>query len=295
MPFPPFSSGPSAFVVLNQVTTPMIQFTADDDSCRWNGFPVYIIVCDWTPIDGTATYTSYTPVEVTLGPLQTSDATDWPPIFVYDSFYAVNSGFKLQARVSWSNDGTGGLMNLSLANEATGACITDNTDGGTITAWTDCGPDCIQQGTLGHDWLEIGGGVHNASLGATFHFTALVETRYVASGDPVAPFQPNQQQGVEFRPPCYVAQGPDDLDAGLYIYLGTDECGNLTTTYGNIRDMVNVHSLGITATVLGGHSTTIAVIDENCDELPIGPLCVTPQNFFACLLDGAECSGAVDN
>lgn len=291
-----FTSGPHATVDIYDGTTPKLRLTADDPSCRWNGFPVYLFACDYTPSAVSSTYQSFQFTDpLTLTPSSASTETDWPSMYLYDIVAAITAGQRLQIRVRGDSSTPGTFGNIGVTNAATGLCFGDNTPiggGAYDSGWQDCYPTCLQLEALGDAFLKIHPFLSNGSPFVGWAFQGYrIETQYTAAVDPPMTYDPYQVFDIEWEPPC-----PLNSEGFLAIGLEVDGCGNLTKTYTQVKDAINALSLGVTATVLGGHGSEIAQPDMTCAGTPTWDHeCLNgTQSEFACLMGGAHCSGAVD-
>lgn len=281
----PFSVGSAAFVELGDggAHDPQIRFEADDGSCKWNGFPVCIdaeqLDCSTAPTDpATTSQIADWSTAATAGPQSPGEAI-WPVLRAYNYLEAVLCGYRLWGRMTLtvsSGRGSFGIANpysgLAYSYGDTGPAVVD-IDTGLVDLR---GPTCDQVPssdvvTFGIVWANfnplVGDGVIHGRFSA----------QWVANTGPIATYKPFQPFTVQWRPPC-------DIDSGLYVALGTDGCGALTTTYTNVKDSVNALSLGVTASILGGHGSDIAKPDPSC-----------PAPDYCCDMAGAECSGSIDN
>ncbi|HEY1309275.1 MAG TPA: hypothetical protein VGF24_37305 [Vicinamibacterales bacterium] len=293
-----FGSGSPASVDLGYgAHYPQIRFTADDESCMWNGFPVClgwdlelftpIVPVDPVPTSQLLIFTAppgagaYQPTE-----------SEWPHMRVYDAHLAALSGYDLQFKMRFFATGSTSCGSACIARVGS-TCCGDSQPGPIFGEYIESvfSPtgNCVV--CTSDDEIELALRVTNFSpitangvtIGAAGEIMGRIEAQWVSTGDPPPSYAPDQQFKIEFRPPCYIASGPGDLDAGLYIALETDSCGNLTKTFTNVRDAVNALGLGITASVLGGHGADIAEPDPHC----------TPPEY-CCDMTGADCSGGVD-
>jgi hypothetical protein len=192
-----------------------------------------------------------------------------------------------------STPGTFG--NIGVTDEATGLCFGDNTPlggGAYDSGWQDCFPSCEQLEALGTAGLRIRPFLNNGNIFIGWTFSGYrLEVRYTSSVDPPMIYDPYQALDIQWEPPC-----PGLSEGYLAIGLEVDGCGNLTKTYTQVANAVNALSLGLTVTVLGGHGSLTAQPDTTCSDTPLFTHdCLNgPQDEFACLMTGADCSGAVD-
>lgn len=290
-----FTGGPNASVDLGGGSHgQVLRVTADDNSCRWNGFPVYMWACAFVPATPSSAYASVLKTDPLILPVSgASTAADWPPLYIADALEAVLSGYKLQVRLRGTYSTPGAFGNARVTNEATGLCVSDTEDAGgpfTIdTGYQNCSPSCAQMASIGHDWLRISPTLSNGSLGSAWTFTRWrIDTQWVSSGVTPADFCPDQDLFVSFVPWC-------DPDPGLYIRLATDSCGVLTKTYGQVVTAINSIGVGLTASSLGGHGGDIATPDATCVSDGVAVDCCSGSEMIdACEMSGADCSGAVD-
>src|SRR5262245_39712998 len=104
MPFD-FTGGPKASVELGDggPHSPQIKFEADDNSCRWNGFPVCIDAELLDPVVPSTTVESKQiatfVTDPGLGCFDPDQVTEWPPVYVYDYVKGLLSGYTLQGRI----------------------------------------------------------------------------------------------------------------------------------------------------------------------------------------------------
>jgi hypothetical protein len=289
MPPPDFAGGPAASVDLGDggAHDPQIRFTADDNSCRWNGFPVCIDAERFqaiVPSVAGPTYGSFDTDDASGG---TKVATElqWPYLRVYDFAMGVLSGYKLQIKMTGTvvNHGTS-AGSLATTSQFGGPCTAE---AGPIIGAYDSGfldQNCGSCSTFGTaNDIEIRMAATNFSpIVGHVTVSGKVEAQWVFDGVHSADWMPQQQYEIIFVPPGCVAQSSADLDPGLYINLPTDACGVLSKTYQQIADDVNALNLGITATILGSHGSDIAKPDPSC-----------PAPFYCCDMAGAECSGSI--
>lgn len=287
-----YVSGPHASVLIGGgAHGKVLSVQADDESCRWNGFPVYLFGCGIGPGGSAASPTSAQFTDpLTLGPSGTSTAVDWPPVYIENALQAVLSGFKLQAKITGTFLTPGIFGNAFVTNPFSGLCVTWNeTEGNPAdTGWVDCYGSCLQMGT--EETLTLSPAVSNGSSVISWQFSGwFLETRWVASGV-AATYCPNRPGFIGWNPPCIGA----DYE-GLFIDLKTDSCGNLVWTYNQVADGINALGLGLTASATGGHGGDIATPDPLCTSRPVAwPCCFGNVLIEACEMSGAICSGALD-
>jgi len=288
-----FSPGAAASVDIGGgVHGKVLRITADDESCAWNGFPVYmhacLLSCGGVPAD---TYLTKLKT-LTLAPGASSTNADWPAIYVGNAADNILCGNKLQVRVIGTFTTPGIFGNYGVVNEATGVCQSGNegsTGQNVNTGFVDCSASCAQMGTLTHDWLKLSPFLSNGSGGASWVFDNWsLETRWAANVA-AATYCPHQDLFLTWEPPCFGNPGK------LVIGLATDSCGVLTSTYTAVKNAINAAGLGLTASVLGGHGSDIATPDALCvaDTLTVS-CCQGSQDIEACEMAGADCSGALD-
>lgn len=292
-----FISGPHAAVEIGGgVHGKVLRIQADDESCRWNGFPIYMWACASTPTVGGDEPTSRLVTDpLTLTAFgtghDTSTPAEWPPVYIADALQSIISGYSIQVRLTGTFISPGIFGNALATNPFTGTCVTWNqgADGNPVdTGWVDCTPSCVAMGA--ESTLKIQPTLSNGSaVGWTFS-DFLMETRWV-SGGAVAPYCPNQEFAVGWYPSCPLSGGT----VGLFIALETDSCGQLTLEYDDVLNYVNGLNLGLTLSALGGHGHDIATPDPFCvtDQFTVG-CCGGPTFIFSCEMSGATCSGAVD-
>jgi hypothetical protein len=283
-----FTGGPQASVDLGDggAHSPQIRFTADDISCRWNGFPVCI---DAGLLD---TGTPSTTVEsrqiasfVTspgLGCFGPNLVTQWPPVYVYDYLKGLLAGYRLQGRARFFATG-GGTSVGSFA--FTGDGVNCGAVPGPILGAFDSGfvdLFCFDCTIATGPYLSMSLCFTNFSpLGGVVQIdNGILDVQWVPHSAPLATYEPFQDFEIAWHPPCDPLS-TDAINPGLYIALETDSCGVLTKTYQNIADEVNALDLGITATILGGHGADIAKPDPS-----------TSPPWYCADMTGAECSGA---
>jgi hypothetical protein len=285
---PDFASGIAASLDLGDggPHDPQIRFTADDKSCRWNGFPVCIDVEQFVPIIPTNPAPSFQVSQFVTTPGAGSSApteAQWPGVQLYDYLKGLLSGYNLQYRMRFDALVGGGTSVGSAAVQSQiGGCspaqpgpILGHFDTGVTPVDFTCqtcstAPENAALTMVFSNFSPIAGSaiVANGRLDITWHFV----------GGTIPTYTPNQKFSVVFQPPGCV--GP--RDPGLYITLETTSCGLLTKTYQNIADAVNALNLGITASILGGHGADTAKPD---------PACGAPD--YCCDMSGAECSGSI--
>ena len=261
---------------------PQIHFEADNTSCMWNGFPICI---DATPLNPNPPSTTVESKQVSsfvtdpgLGCFGPGPSV-WPPVYIYDYLDGILAGYSLQLRVRFF--ATGGGTSVGSVGIATPVGSCDPAIPGPIIGAFDSGffdISCVDCTIAVSDVLSIIPCFTNFSpLGGVVQIDqGILDVVWVASGSPEAAYDPFQDFGVKWVPPC------GDPDAGLFISLETDSCGELVKTYQNVADEVNALNLGITATILGSHGSDIAAPDPAC-----------PAPDYCCDMTGAECSGGV--
>ena len=294
MPFE-YVTGPHASVTIGGgVNGKVLKIQSDDVSCRWNDFPVYMWACqDVAGGSGAAPTSRLTVDPLTLTAFgtahDTSTPAEWPPVYIPNALEAVLAGFSLQVKLTGTFITIGTFGNAIATSDVSGACVTWNETQGNPadTGWVDCSPNCASMSA--GSTLKIQPALANgAAIGWQFA-DWFMETRWVGGGS-VAPYCPNQDFGVGWYPPCTGADRE-----GLFIALETDSCGLLTKDYDYVLNTVNAMNLGVTLSALGGHGHDIATPDPLCtsDPFTVG-CCGGPLLVEACLMSGAECSGAVD-
>jgi hypothetical protein len=280
----PFSVGSAAFVELGDGSAhdPQIKFTSDDGSCKWNGFPVCIDAEIFSPIVPSAVISSYQLLSFTTtpGPGGSSPTeAQWPFVRVFDFLDGYLSGYKLQARVRFTASG-----GTSVGSLGVGVATACGAKPGPIFGVYDSGffditsSPCRCAFNSAEELILKTLYTNFDPTGNTVTITdGILDIQWVANTAPLATYAPLQPFTIQWRPPC-------EVDAGLYIALSTDNCGALTKTYTNVKDAVNALSLGITASILGGHGGDIAKPDPSC-----------PAPDYCCDMAGATCSGSIDN
>lgn len=267
---------------------PQIRFEADNDSCRWNAFPVCISVQDLPgyspfPIGTSSQKASFTTTPGGGGTIP--DDADWPHIWIGDYLEAIDAGFRLQYHYRFFATAAGtSVGSVAVRSIGVGSCTGSGSPGAILGAFdsgtlgglstSECG-DC----SSGLDPSEISMIFTNFNpvSGAVTITEGFLELAWVKVAASLL-YAPNQHYNIEWHPPC------GDPSDGLFITLPTDTCGNLSKTYTQIATDVNNLGLGLTATILGGHGGDIAKPDPSCTGYP-----------YCCDMTGAECSGAADN
>ncbi len=288
-----FGTGTPATVSFGSVTTAKISFTADDESCMWNDFPVAIVCCDLdcssftpqnpSPVSQIADWTT----AILVG-FQTPPESKWPLLRVYEWREAILCGYRFTGRMVFdvlSGSGSFAIGNTLGAGSGYSSppLVTGHFDTGVVNL---IGPDCFQV-PCGVDEVIWGLNWSNFSpFIACVIGNGYFEGFWTGPFTPSAPFIPCQQYEIVYNPPC-------TPDAGLVIHLPTDDCGSVTKTYTQIRNDVNALGLGITAATLGGHGSDTVEPDPNST---IYPDCSSLLgSLFGKPMAGATCTGASDN
>jgi hypothetical protein len=276
---------------------PQIRFTADDESCMWNDFPVYIYACGWrsfTPVDPAIT-TQLLPFTTTPGGGSSapSDA-EWPYMRVYDARWASLAGYDLQFRYRFhaASGGTsvGSAAVIHVGGSACGDAVSGPIIGDFIQTSFVLAASCIACTSDSPSELSMVFTNFSPIAGDVTITLGKLEAQWVTNGDTPPDFAPDQTLTIEFNGPC-------EAQPGLFIGLEVDSCGVPTKTYTQIANAVNALNLGITASILGGHGGDTAKPDPSCTTLdPItATLCdIVPVTIHACRMAGADCSGALD-
>ena len=294
MSFPDFTGNPLAFVELGDggAHSPQIKFTAPDNSCIWNGFPVCITN---PPPRDCSGFIAQNSDGLELGNFLTTPGAGtsfpthgvWPPALVYGYLQGILCGLQLQARITFNAHGTTSVGSVGVFNAVSGGSCGAKAGpilGDYDSDWFDIScEDC----TLAGDDLTLVLGFTNFNPVPPAQVqidNGALRVRWFATGDPeVGEFEPLFPYSIVYHNPCYEPVGSEDLGPGLYINLPSDSCGNLYKTYQDINiDIFNM-GLDVTATVLGGHGSDIARADPDCAEFP-----------YCCDMAGAICSGGVD-
>lgn len=273
---------------------PQIRFTADDESCMWNNFPIYIYACPWrsfspTDPDTTTQVSSFTTTPGGGGSSPTD--SQWPFMRVYDTRLSSLAGYDLQFRYRFHAASGGTTVgSVAVVHEDASSCG-DAQPGPIIGDYVQTvfvlAASCIA--CTSDDPLALKMVFTNFSpLGGDVIITAgKLEAQWVTNGDSPPTYAPDQALTITYGPPC-------SAQPGLFIGLEVDECGLLTKTYTQIKDAVNALSLGITASVLGGHGADKAAPDPSCATDSVVAPCNPLDSIVACRMTGADCSGALD-
>ncbi len=279
-----FGSGSAASVDLGDggAHDPQIRFTADDESCMWNAFPVCIDVEQaGVYVPGALAETRQLSQFVTTAggfPSAPSEA-QWPGIKIYDYISALNAGYRLQVRFRFTATSGGTSVGSVGSQIDEGSCSPGQP--GPILGVYDSGFNtvgCIACNVATHEYQNLVIVFTNFSpvSGSAIVNDGIFNAQWVLTTTPVL-YRPLQHFSIEYRPPC----SPNE---GLFITLETDSCGLLTKTYQNVADAVNALNIPITATILGAHGADLAKPD---------PSCFAPD--YCCDMTGATCTGASDN
>ena len=271
---------------------PQIRFTADDESCRWNGFPICIDVeylPGYSPLP-IATTTQLSSFTTTAGGGASGPSNaQWPHSWIYDYVEAILAGYKLTYRYRFTATSAGTSVG-SVAVQAVGdGNCSGSTQPGPILGAYDSGvlggtgicQNCSSGATDPYELAMVFTNF-NPITGSVTITNGILDLAWVPVSSPVL-YKPNQSFHIEWRPPGCIGDVYTP-DPGLYITLGTDSCGNLLKTYTQVANEVNALGLGITASILGGHGSDLAKPD---------PSCLAPD--YCCDMTGATCTGGVDS
>ncbi len=288
MAFPAFSSGPAASVTMSDGIANRIKFTADDNSCRWNGLPVIFACRPFeadVPVDPAPAY-QIAPFVTPLPSGGSPDpTTEWPFVWAYDPLFAVLQGYTLQIRIRFFTDANGVVH---VANPLSGSIFAANvTVGNYDSGWVDATAtfDCAQVGCSN---LAVNFGTAFVPFSPFIPMTirnGILEVRWVVGSTMHPDYFPCQQYELHFNP-C-------GTHRGIIVCLPTNSCSALTVTYNTLATNWNSLANGVTATVLSGSGVTVKPDPGGADaDCLCFDFTVTGKQR---LMDGAVCSGAVDN
>ena len=278
--------------------SPQIRFTADDESCFWNGTLIYIYACPFVGITPVAPAPTS---QLSTFFLPDSDAppyspttTEWPAMMVYNARMSTLSGYKLEFDITehvQCGTGSMGTVGATLTGSTVCAGVSypsghcGDQDSGWITST--CAACTHDDPTLVSPYYRL----FNPTTGGIFISHGRMRARWVASGVSPPTYMPDQPFTINWTPPC---DGGGQSAGILWITIGVNGCGVVTTTYTALAAAINALNLGITATVLGGHGADKVGMDPSCNQGQIYACGITAPPVYACEMTGADCSGASD-
>jgi hypothetical protein len=288
-PFDFAPGGPVAHVDLGDGTAnaPQIRFTAPDESCYWNDFPVTFAIADFIAAAPTDPSDSYQ-IASFVTPLPSGGApnpvTQWPFVWAYDPLFGVLQSYHWQIRISFASDASGTVHvgnpisgNLYSANYGIGGF-----DSGWVTVTT---ATCSQIGcsnlavNFGPSFTPFSPFIANTITGGH------LQVRWVGGGTDQADYYPCQPYQI-FYTPCGGSGDP-----GIIVCLPANECGVRTVTYNTLATNFNAMGTDVVATILG-HGTDLVLPDPTGSDQLCG--CFGGLSGKMKVMAGGECTAGVD-
>jgi len=285
-----FAGEPPAEVTISNGSIDCLRVVAPDSSCRWNDFPVRLMYVPMPAApapdeDETRQVSSFTtPIPSGGSP---TDA-QWPWLWKRDILGHVNDGQTLELDIRFSASGSG---TVRVVDPWTGIIWSDNFSGAGNFGFVNeaaSTPDCFQVGCAGGDGPFVTVFVPFNPLIPIAIANGVLKVRWVGGGSPSGVANPCESLFVSFTPPC-----DGNLDPNLTVCLESNECGDIVSTWNEVRNAINNDDSGFSATVLNSQGAQFAAPDPFCDPVT-GGQCGDDSEGTECLLDGAVCSGGVD-
>lgn len=291
-----FAGNPPASVTISDGSTDYLKIEAPDPSCRWNGFPVAITYDQLLTLPSTGGEVTTRQLSAFTTPIPAGGSptnAEWPYLYMADPLDNIFAGHLLELDISFRSSGSG---TARVSDQYNGLVWSANFSGNGahgFNAQAVITPDCFQVGCPNEAVELITSWSPFNPLVPTTIGNGILTVRWTGGGTPTgATVKPCSDLFIDFIPPCGspASTFPED-QPGLYICLGASECGEIDTTWGDIRTAINAHASGFTATVLGGHSADLAFPDPLCDLFPYR--CGIDPTGTICYMDGAVCTGTV--